>query len=456
MPPKQPTLLDDPYERFGNLPEDYPRDQFKPLHPAFDKRGRVESGPRFKRQFYVDLSIGECTCPKGHAWAWGTIPTKTHPDGKWYQQAYCSHKLRMMASIIDGWTVSLSKPRLEQAYIKAVATRYNPWETVSAFHKELRRGDFERAWFWGLILSAKRGMDGIIKYLLNIIYEETRDHDLAEHLIQTIRKGRDGITLSDMARCIGWFCKAKKKWELPHRQAIFRNEMLGYDSLAKDFTPKVAEGAGIIPSENEAKLKRDMEEGFKKDNWARFQRGWKGLQKMVFSDKHGSLEDYRYYLYEYLYDFAEARLPDTHPVWGVVSVVNERITAGHGAGYHELNAIADAIAGEPYEAGLMPATQRKRLLSRPTPAVPLILWPPIPLYAHDNHSWAGKALMRRFSHELKPGAIQQNLDFRWCGAYFGVAYRMICQAEHGKVDGIEWQNVKWPKDLYRIVDMLWY
>lgn len=453
----QPTLFDNAerYEAFGELPEDYPKGAFEPYHPAFDTSGYVTSGQRFKRRYFVDLSIGECTCPMGHAWAWGDIATKRDPDGKWYLRSYCTHKLRMMASIVDGLS-GVKRAPAEAAYVKALATRYNKWNVVSAFHKELRRGDFNKAWFWGLMLSAHRGMDGVIKYLLNIIYEETRDHDLAEHLIETARKGRGGVTLSDMARCIAWFCKAKKKWELAHRQQIFRDEMLGYQSLAKDFTPKVAEGAGIIPSENEDKLKADMAKGFLADDWTRFQRGWKGLQKMVFTDQHSSLENYRYYLYEYLYDFAEERLPDTHPVWGVVNVVNARLAAGYGAGYHELNAIADAIAGEPYERGLTPEADRKRLLKRPTPAIPLIHWPPIPLYANDNHTWDGKALMRRFRHELEPGVVQENLDFRYCGAYFGVCYRMVCQAQFGSVDDIAWQDVKWPKDLYKIVRMLWY
>lgn len=448
-------LFEDAYKPFGELPDDYPRHEYTPLFRGFHGRAHVVSGVRYKRRYLVDLTLNECTCQKGNAVAWTNKGTAKKPDGYWYNQAYCTHKLSMMASIIAGWKVKATLPDAEQAYVKALATRYNPFEAVSAFHKEVRRGDFEQAWFWGLVLSAKRGMTGVTNYLLNIVYEETRDHALAEHLI-TLSQSRSNVTMQTMAAAIAWFCASPKKWELPHRFAIFQDEMRGYDSLVKSFSPDVAKGAGIIPSENETALKRDMSEGFKAKDWPRFQRGWKGLQKMVFADKHSSLDDYRHYLYEFLYDFADERLSETHPVWTVVAVVNARIEAGNAAGYHELNAIADAIMGEPASAGLLPPERVKRLLARPTPGIPYAKWPPIPLYAHDNHTWGGKALMRRFGHQLKPGAEQTDLDFRWCGAYFGVCYRTLCFDQHRKVLDVPWSEVKWPKELQRIVESLWY
>jgi hypothetical protein len=159
-----------------------------------------------------------------------------------------------------------------------------------------------------------------------------------------------------------------------------------------------------------------------------------------------------------LYHVAEERLPDTHEAWGVFSYVNRRITDGRGIGYHELNALADAIAGEPVSAGLLTRPTQAALRKRPTPEIKLGYWPPIPIYAQDNHTYDGKRRMRKHPEELKPGAKQEHLDFRGCGAYFGVAWRMLAghQFPVRKWKDIAWHEVKWPPSLYKTVSVLFY
>ena len=125
------------------------------------------------------------------------------------------------------------KEQIQETYVKALVTCYNVYEVVSAFHKELRRGDHAKAFFWAVLLSAKRGYHGTARYLLNIIYEETRDHKLAINLIELNAKPRDEITLHDIHKHVALFCFAVKKWELPHRVGIFKGEMLGYAWLVK-------------------------------------------------------------------------------------------------------------------------------------------------------------------------------------------------------------------------------
>ena len=457
---KQRPLIDiDPYGEFpgyeGNVPrfpEDYPFDQFKPLDPAFIRKGEVLTGGRRSRRTYVDLSIGECECGFGYAWRWDS------KGEKWFAGGYCSHKLRMICSIIDNVSNPVEHERMRRAYLKAVSTRYNRFEVVSAFHKELRRGDFEKAWFWGLMLANFRGTHGVFHYLLNIVYEETRDHELAAYLLK-VRNDPRQRTIEKLSQAISWFCASKKKWELPHRYDIFLAEMRGYEKLAKEFGPDVAKGGNIIAPEGaKEKFLKYMEEGLLKSDHVQFQRGLKGLQKLRYTDKENpkpeDLNDHRYWLYERLYDLADEHLPDSHGVWTVISVVNDRILSDHGIGYHELNAIADALMGEPTDSGLLSPTERKRAVARPPAKPPVGIWPKIPLYASDNHTYLGKALLRRYPDQLKPKAEQTDLDFRWCGAYFGVAYRMLAFRQHGSIS--EWHEVDWPKELYRIVNILWY
>lgn len=462
--PKQLSMLADPYDKFSGFADDYPKFQFAPLHPAFVTTGRVHTGGRRPREFYVDLSLGECDCQKGVAWRW------SDRDSKWFRNAFCSHKLRMMANIVDGKLASANvseKRELYGAYLKALGTRYNPFELTSAFHKELRRGDFDTAWFFATLQSSKRSIRGVFEYLLNIIYEETRDHELATFLLDCFSDRRKH-TFEHMSKAVSWFCASIKKWELPRRLSTFTAEMHGYRSLVKEYGREVARGSNIIPAHQKAKLLKDMIAGADAGNESKFQRGLKGLQKLQYLDqpgddyaraasaskRDGALNDHRYWLYEQLYELADKAWPETDDRWGVIAFVNARIAADKGIGYHELNAIGDAVMGEPYGDGLLSPTRRDIAIKRPAAPVPLGKWVPIPLYAHDNHTWAGKALLKRFPDELKRGAKQENLDFRWCGAYFGVCYRMVAHAQHGRV--ADWHEVEWPKDLYDIVQTLWY
>jgi len=461
MPKKQPALpgldidtgeLDKRYARFGEFPDDYPKGTYAIAHPAFARSGNVIATGRHEREIFVDLTIGECECQQGWAFA-----RDAKDNRKWYQQAHCTHKLRLMASVMDAAPPQIDPIELRRGYFKALASRYNRFEVVSAFHKELRRGDTKAAWFWGVILSTYRSIRGVIDYLLNIIYEETRDHDLHLYLIK-LRKNFKRHTMAEMSTAIVLFCASIKKWEMPRRLTVFENEMRGYKRLADKYGWDVAKGGNIIADEAAKKrFVKALRDGVAKQDEVLFQEGLKGLQKLNFiegSPDPNDYYDYRYWMYETLFDIAEKLLPPTHDVWTVIEVINVRINEDLGIGYHELNCIGDAMLGEPYTSGLLDPAKRLRLLKRPPMPAPIGTWPAMPLYANDNHTYRGKALIKRYGDQLKPSVKQTDLDFRWCGAYFGVAYRMLSYAQHGTVS--EWEETVWPKWLYGIVRNMFY
>lgn len=440
--PSQPNLFED-YSKFP-VPEAYPKGDFAPKHAAFEKCGEVHTGTTNKKTVFVDMRIGECQCNDGYAFKYD------QKRGKWYDNKYCIHKMRLLSSIVTDANPN-DRPALDRAYLLALGTRYNRYETISAFHKELRRGDFEKAWFWGLIVSTQRRIRGVFQYLLNIVYEETRDHDLALYLLK-LRSGEGFHDLPHMAKAIAWFCSSIKKWEMPGRYDIFNAEMEGYNLLVKKYGKEVAGHGNVITRSDRKLMFKRMSDGYTSDDPVIFQYGLKGLQKLEYGGGEQKLYDHRFDIYERLYDLASDK-PDYHPVWSVIGVVNTRIEANYGIGYHELNAIGDALMGEPLHGSLQPL-RMKALRSRPTPPIPIGQWPEIPLYAHDNHSYRGKALMRRYPEQLKPGVPQTDLDFRWCGAYYGVCYRMLAFKQHGDIH--EWHKVKWPSRLFKIVEKLWY
>jgi hypothetical protein len=310
----------------------------------------------------------------------------------------------------------------------------------------------------------KRSYGGIIKYLNNIVYEETRDHVLAAYLLTLANKRMDEIGYGDVATAIRLFCLAPKKWQLPWREEIFFSEMRGYAQLVKEYGPDVAKGGNIIEADQKSMLLDDLKRGFAKSDLIKIQHGLKGLQKLKCED----LEKHRYWLYEQMYDYMDAVIPCTeHSAWDIVEIINTRVEQGMGIGYHELNALADAIAGEPVSPGLtavhgrkpasgyIPALARNAALKAPKPAYPLGIWPPIPIYAQDNHTYRGKSLLRRFPEELEPGATQEHLDFRLCGAYYGVAWRTLAYSQFESIS-VPWGDVRWPKWLIQTVKALWY
>lgn len=344
-------------------------------------------------------------------------------------------------------------------YLKALGTRFNSFETVSAFHKELRRGDHLRAFVWASVLSTYRGLKGVIKYMLNIVYEETRDHNLAAHLLALYQKSLEETPdVADVCKAIGYFCAAPKKWELNHRYLIFQSEMAGYKNLANKYGYGVARAKEIIPADQIPVLKKTLIKGFARGDVVLVQEGLKGLFKAKSDKSH---EDHKLFIFKLLSDILDNeyvnKFSNDHEGSAKIQhFIADRYNVMGDIGYHEINALCDSLTGESYEAGLLPSHIVKSILrAKKLPSVPLGVIPHIPLYAHDNHTWAGKALMRKYKNQLLPGADQRDIDFRWCGAYFGVAWRYLAYNQH-KSCNVKWNEVEWPNTLYQHVSAMWY
>lgn len=434
----------------------------KPMHPAFKGKARVRRSDIHADEgvnyYIVNLNTLTCDCP------WGS-PTYVWSDengNKTLPNHYCVHKLKAMGILVEKNPEELMWP-----YIKALATRYNVYEVVSAFHKELRRGDFTKAYYWASILSTFRGLKGVIKYMLNIIYEETRDHELHKYLITIYGKALANTATSEhMCKAVQLFCDSKKKWQLGDRLAIFEDEMKGYRRLSDKYTPRVAEGCNIISANHHDTLKQAMLEGYATKDRELVQYGLKGLFKSK-ALPGGDHVSHKVLMYGLLVDLLNGDYPnkfdfnkeDAHALIEVLELRIAMLRNGKkdcGFGYHELNALADILCGESFHAGNTTRIARKKITrSKSLPTLRLGYIVNIPLYAHDNHTWGGKHLMKKHAHELKPGAVQKHLDFRLCGAYFGVAWRYLAFQQFGTTE-VKWGDVKWPAALYKQVARMFY
>lgn len=423
---------------------EYPRGVFKPLHPSFKGKAEV---PQFafdptSEPFTVNLTTGECSCKHGAAFTWYSDKKVI---GKWINNRYCVHKLKAIADIMDG--VDIDKhPDQFFAFVKAVATRYNQYEVVSAFHKYLRLGKVDRAYFFACILCTTRSAKGIIKYLSNILYEETRDHALMGHLTGLLETP-DKITFLDMAKAITWFCETPKKWDLHEtRIPLFYHEMRGYQRLAKEFGFDVAKAQEIIDEDMVPVFLGNIPKAIYDKDWDFLQYCVKGIQKSKFPDGIKDLHHLRLAMFTALYGAAKVTIksPLRKKQLRTFATYIKNKPASVGLSYHDLNAFADFIAGEPYRYGELRRERVTQILAiKKLPLFPFDKFPPIPLFAHDNHTWRGKALLRTHAGQIPFGIEQTGFDLRGCGAYHGVSWRYHAAAQGGIRQ--PWEDVKAPK-----------
>ena len=238
--------------------------------------------------------------------------------------------------------------------------------------------------------------------------------------------------------------------------------MRGYRSLAKDYGYEVAKGKDIISPKATAKLKGILQEGFTDADRVKVQIGLKGWFKSQSSD-HDKM---KIEMFNFLVDVQNGDRPNAFDVddnyCNRLQAILLRRIEQHGApGYHELNVLADALTGETDASG---QTSLKPLKHKITVNNPNIYRLPLgemrkpPLYAHDNHTWLGKSLMRSYGQaQLQPGAKQTKLDFTLCGAYMGVAWRTLAYKQH-KTINVSWDKVSWknPNWLWEHLDNMWY
>jgi hypothetical protein len=295
----------------------------------------------------------------------------------------------------------------------------------------------------------------------NILFEETRDLALAKLILKLSSHGTS-VKLLDVQNAVRRFCQAPKKWELPWRYDIFLDEMRGYRSLAKDYGYEVAKGKDIIAPGATAKLQGILQEGFTDADRVKVQIGLKGWFKSQSAD-HDKM---KIEMFNFLVDVQNGERPNGFDVdddyCNRLQAILLRRIEQHGApGYHELNVLADALTGETDASGLASLKPLKHKIKVNNPTIyrlPLGEMRKPPLYAHDNHTWLGKSLMRSYGQaQLQPGAKQTKLDFTLCGAYMGVAWRTLAYKQH-KTINVPWDKVSWksPSWIWEHLDNMWY
>jgi len=401
---------------------------YKRLHPKITGKCTVVSRVgSIQNNYYVDLDEGTCTCKNGfpaiHTIEKGDIPNP-----------YCTHKLKAIYSLYVRERDHKTKDELYYAFLKALSTRYNIYEVCSAFHKELRRGSVKNAWYWAQILITMRGMSGLIRYMVNITYEETRNHTLGEALLKCFEHPKE-ITIKDCFKFVSWFCDSKKKWDLGHwryHHFFFHEMYAGYFRLIKKYGNDVAKSDDIIPLDTT--FLPNLRKAFKEENHSDIQYYLKGLQKMKHA-KFGGLQGLRKEILNAL-----ELIKNEGPCLKNMEQVNKIFEMIKHKGefyqlcYHDINMLCDLLEGEDVSYGnseCPPLGDMPRISANSIKV--------IPLYAHDNHTWEGKYRLKKYAGQLVPQVPQTDIDYRWNGAYLGVAFRYLSMEQLKRVG--QWYEV---------------
>lgn len=300
---------------------------FPPPHPA------TVTGSCEVNGYDVNLDEMTCSCKHGAAWRF---------DGKRHKPAnLCSHKLKAIASLLSQ---NQDDQLMREFYDESVGRRFNAFEAISAMHKEVRRGDVEAALYWATVMVPHRGRHGVVGYLRNILFEETRDLGLARYILKVSSKGRS-VSHIEMQRAVTRFCAAPKKWDLPWRYDIFIDEMRGYKKLADKFGYDVAKPKDIIDKKHYRHLKSQLLHGFEQGRRDLVQYGLKGWFKSK-SDDHDHM---KIDIFNLLVEISDSEHPnafehDIDYANEIYKICMIRMRNHGGVGYHELNAFCNSYS----------------------------------------------------------------------------------------------------------------
>lgn len=284
------------------------------------------------------------------------------------------------------------------------------WWIKSAFHKELRRGDFERGlrfanWF-ALIHSDYTARN----YCKGIVFEETRNLVLNETIGKTVA-GHDLATVAAMM--IG----TKKKWESDVRGGpkVFDPYALSYVTAVDKGAPTRAEAEDVFRSSDDLYEMMEM-------CWRVF---W---IKPIFDDGESVIID----------TFIERAARTGGDVERYSKSVFNRKS------HHYQKIFCEMFAGL-WDEKCNEFTKSDVVIDEAVMTLPYLH-----TYVFDNHTRPGWTVYRHGLHRLLPGVPPPTkLDARFSGMTMGICWREYARAQFGdSFRNVAWESVEIPDTVW--------
>ena len=268
------------------------------------------------------------------------------------------------------------------------------FESTSAMHKEIRRGDVEKALRWGFWVDRNRGTGKLRQYLRNICFEETRN----EALHVALRKERNWVSM------IRLLCGSTKRWQIPSR--------FGADWRILDSYWRMKKSKKFEDVLEAAKTCTDLDWLYDMVNFVQVFRRDYGLQKGV-----------------------ALALADRTGVAGIAAT-----------NYNGMTFMVEKIAGILDES----ATRIQPLNASVEDSFGLVI-PPFEDYVFDAHTRQGRARIGKVLSKIGPNQPQPDgIDLRWSGNQVGVVWRALAskQNDHQSIQNTAWESVQFDDELW--------
>lgn len=349
-------------------------------------------------------------------------------------------------SIFDLLNLRNSKEEVINERLFRLAKQYDKYEVVSAFHKELRRGNEWKALYWGLVLTEGKSKWYPMKYMTQVSTEESHTPELKTFISKYMQKYK---TLSDIefASCIHAFCKAPQKWAVKISDDMWWYESVEWDKAQKDIN------ACIRRYEPDKELVKKWEEIVKKIGTTHFVKGlyWnyeilalieqfiseKSLPKLVY------MTQFMWHPKEYL-PYMKILAEKNSKVTEMLNVVDHDLVRNH-MFLFDLEIIFIQLCGFGDEVPSynikINEDEVKEIVDKVYSRILSGKELEIPLYALDIHTRRGKKLWYAHRNKLvKIGQPVKEIDLRYTGDWIGTLWRRYAYLQHGTIL-VPWESV---------------
>lgn len=369
----------------------------------------------------------------------------------------CMEGVKTLFELLEEYGATLTVDDTVLRYEENVL-RYNKYEVTSAFHKELRRHDFKRAAYWGLVLYQLRGAFYATRYLATVSTEETHCPELKIAMTKLFLNYKHA-TLEEFVMGIQTFCRCHvnkymtdiedELWE--HASKVWVEQPTEPLAVGIDVPEDlVAKWAKILPKSLQIVEKKvyslhtlmaELEDGINTKDVAKIAHAIHSVSPKTWPKLHR-------YASKLFVDgppaiLEMAELLDQSDVskntfWGF----DYETMALHKAGL--LDACRDWQTGKALcldDVSAMIEKIKDRVASGK------LL--PVPWYAIDFHTGNGKRIWntRRRSIKIGDPSATRILDLRYSAAWVSMMWRYHAFKQHGTID-VNWEDVKMPEAEY--------
>lgn len=283
--------------------------------------------------------------------------------------------------------------------------RRSIWYVLSALHKEIRRGDTERALCWGRLYCKITSPNHLLRYIQKIIFEETRGLEINSKISTGQVSPIEALKL---------LCSEPKKWALPHL-----HEARHFESWIESYKAYC-----LSAPWDERKLEHSI---------LSFTSLTEGYQTLFATSKNAKMK-------KVFWAAINLRLHNL----GLPRV--KAFLEGASSGYYSRQVAVEAILG------ILP---EERPASIPDITYNFFI-PCHRSYVFDIHHSIGKSLFKKLLPLITEGRDVSSFgyDQRWSGTVLGAAFRFSAFSQFGKdFHDREWSEVNISYNLSEILDL---